>query len=111
MACSDDDVISKAACGVNDPIRDLNWLAQEVEERETNPTEDTKYCYITQAEYQGETVFVYWDCNPLIDKIIPIFDCDGNQRNGLTGSPIALDDLEGQRIIWRPPGFACNPNF
>ncbi|RKN78435.1 hypothetical protein [Ulvibacterium marinum] len=109
QSCSDDDDMIRPACGVDNPAKELSWLRTEIDNREANITEDTKYCYITQGEYEGQTVFVYWDCNPLIDKNIPVFDCDGNMLGGTPENPISLDDLENQIIIWKPALFVCEP--
>ncbi len=111
LSCSDDEDIIRSACGVDNPAKELSWLRTEIDNREANITEDTKYCYITQGEYEGQTIFVYWDCNPLIDKNIPVFDCDGNMLGGTPGNPISLDDLENQIIIWKPAIFVCEPKF
>ncbi|WP_299535073.1 hypothetical protein [Ulvibacterium sp.] len=111
LSCSNDDDVIRPACGVDNPAKELSWLRMEIDEREANVTEDTKYCYITQGEYEGQPIFVYWDCNPLIDKAIPIFNCNGEMINGTSGRPISLDDLENQIIIWRPALFVCEPGF
>jgi hypothetical protein len=111
LSCSDDEDINRPACGVDNPAKELSWLKTEIDNREANVNEDTKYCYITQGEYEGQTVFVYWDCNPLIDKNIPVFDCDGNMLGGTRENPISLDDLENQIIIWKPAIFVCEPKL
>ncbi len=111
LSCSIDNDVIRPACGVDNPAKELSWLRMEIDMRKANITEDTKYCYITQGEYEGQAVFVYWDCNPLIDKNIPIFDCDGNMLSGTPENPISLDDLENQIIIWRPALFVCEPEL
>lgn len=109
LSCSDDDAMARPACGVGNPAKELSWLKTEIDTREANITEDTKYCCSTQGEYDGRTVFVYWDCNPFIDKNIPILDCDGNILSGTPENPISLNDLENQMVIWRPVVFICEP--
>lgn len=109
QSCSDDDGMIRPACGVDNPAKELSWLRTEINNREGNITEDTKYCYITQAEFKGQTVFVYQDCNPLIDKGIPILDCDGNWIDRTEENRFALRDLENQIIIWKPAVFVCKP--
>lgn len=109
QSCSDDDDMIRPACGVDNPAKEISWLRAEIDNREANITEDTKYCYITQAEYKGQTVFVYQDCNPLIDKGIPILDCDGNWIDRTEENRFALRDLENQIIIWKPAVFVCKP--
>lgn len=108
-SCSDDDDMIRPACGVDNPVRELSWLRTEIDNREANITEDTKYCYITQGEYKGQTVFLYRDCNPLVDKGITILDCDGNWIDRTEENRFALRDLENQIIIWKPAVFVCEP--
>ncbi len=105
-------LISKESvtCSFNDPVKDLDWLRFEVEKRMANINGLTKYCYITQANLDGKPVFLYWDCNPAINKVIPIFDCLGNNLGNL-GYEINLEDLKNQTIVWQPEEFVCNPNF
>lgn len=113
FSCSDDDddlpIIS--ACGVDNPVRDLPFLRTEIAEREQNPTQDTQFCFITQGTLNGETVFVYQDCNPSINKIIPIFDCEGILLNGLDNSIISIGEVTDQVIIWQPNDFVCQVSF
>ena len=107
ISCSDNDDQTNMVCGVDDPTTELDWLKAEIDERETNPTEDTKYCYISQASYENEAVFIYYDCNPLINKIFLIHDCEGNLLNNTEESQIIFDSLEDSFIIWKPVNFAC----
>ncbi|MEM8509511.1 MAG: DUF4377 domain-containing protein [Bacteroidota bacterium] len=105
-------VLSKVPvnCGFEDPTADLEWLRFEVEQREANITEASRYCYITQAALNGSIVFVYWDCNPVVNKVIPVYDCLG-ELQGFIGDEINLEDLENQKIVWMPDIFACEPNL
>jgi len=110
FSCDTDDTVIIPACGVSNPANDLQWLRTEIEEREANPTEDTQYCYVTQGEFEGETVFAYWDCNPTINKISPVHNCEGQVLN-TTENPITINDIENQRVIWRPDDFSCTIAF
>ena len=102
-------VLSKTevVCTFEDPAIDLDWLRIEIERREINTNEQTKYCYISQAEYQGEPVFLYFDCNPLINKVIPIFDCLGKSIGFLGDGEIDQNELSDFKIVWQPDNFAC----
>lgn len=110
LSCSDDDDILLPACGVNNAIQNLEWLKAEIDRRNANPTEDMKYCYIVQAKLDGEDVFIYEDCNPLIDKAIPFFNCEGTIIN-TQDNPIGLDNLRDKMIIWKRTDFVCQVSF
>ncbi len=109
--CKDnDDIIIIPACGVVNPLQGLEWLKTEINRRNQNLSEDMKYCYIVQAEYNGETVFAYADCNPLVNKAIPVLNCEGVSPN-TQSNPIPFDDLQNKRIIWKGNNFVCEVSF
>lgn len=112
LSCSDnDDKLSiTPACGVDNPVEELAWLKSEIDNRNQRNTESMKYCYIVQGEYEGETVFVYEDCNPAINKIIPVINCEGVVIN-TDGNSIALDNIENKTIIWQGNNFVCAVDF
>jgi len=108
--CSKDDY-DLPKCKFDNAAQDLVWLKAIIDDREASPTEDMKYCYIEQAKLNRKTVFIFMDCNPLVNKAIFVIDCEGN--------PILKDDgsreltapevtLKKRKIIWRPKDFACN---
>lgn len=112
ISCTDSDDDSEATCGFGNPLMDLAWLGEEVLRREAvlqseeNPSEDMNYCFIAKAMLNGKTVIVYGDCNPVINKIIPILDCNGKILNGAD-----FNALEKMEIIWKPPIFLCDTEF
>lgn len=106
ISCSDTDDTPESSCGVSDPKLELEWLKTEITNREANLSEDSKYCYIEQADLQGQTVFIYQDCNPAINKVIPVYDCSGNQI-GLLHSDISPNSLNEGFILWKTADFAC----
>lgn len=111
-SCSDnDDKLSVTpACGVDNPIEELAWLKSEIDNRNQSNRESMKYCYIVQGEYEGETVFVYEDCDPAVNKIVPVFNCDGVVIN-TDGNSIGLDNINNKTIVWKGNNFACNTDF
>jgi len=95
------------ACTFENAVQDLAWLESEITFRESSPNEELQYCYITQANLNGNPVFIYRDCNPFVNKIDPIFNCFGEflgfiEENGIESSAI-LDE----RLVWSPNTFSC----
>lgn len=109
IACADDDD-NAVVCGVVSPLEDLSWLRTEVENRLEEDSEDLIYCYITEATYRGQTVFLYKDCNPTIFKVVPVYDCEGSFLGAL-GTQIEAEEIEEECVIWRAPGFVCLIDF
>ncbi len=108
ITCSSDNISVLPTCGVDNPSQELDWLKSEIDRRNANPSEDMKYCYIVQATLKGQDVFIYEDCNPLIDKAIFILDCEGNS---IETSDTSFADLENRNVIWKPNDFVCALSF
>jgi len=108
ISCSNnDDLPVIAACGVNNPVQELDWLKAEIERRKRNTTEDSQYCYIVQAMANEQTIFLYKDCNPLVNKIIPIKDCSGASAGFLGDENYPVERITMEEIIYRPADFNC----
>ena len=108
FSCDTDDVAVVPACGVTNPIEDLSWLRNEVARREANITEFSKFCFIVQAVANAETIFLYEDCDPLADKFIPVFDCDGTAVGRVGDENYPLEAITMREIIYRPSDFSCS---
>jgi len=102
----DNNIQSLISCGVDNVLIELDWLRQEVERRELSTSSDIRFCFITQAILNGDTVFIYQDCNPIINKTIPIFNCEGINLN-TPDNPINFNALRNQHIIWQLDDFEC----
>lgn len=99
-------------CDFDDATQDLLWLKDIIDEREVNPTEGMRYCYISQAKLKRRTVFILNDCNPAIDKAALILDCEGEPVKNEDGDTIGADEdsLKDERIIWKLDDFGCDSN-
>ena len=99
-------------CDFEDATQDLPWLKVIIDEREVNPTADMKYCYISQAELKQKTVFIFNDCNPAIDKVVFLVDCEGEPVKNKKGENVGtgVNGFKDERIIWKPVDFACDLN-
>ncbi|MDB4293564.1 hypothetical protein N9954_09175, partial [Maribacter sp.] len=90
----------------------LPWLKELIDERNANPSESMKYCYIYQAKLKRKTVFVLGDCNPQIDKTTFVLNCEGKNLQDADRRNIGVSevDLKDQKGIWQPVDFACDAN-
>lgn len=93
-------------CNVSDPIEDLPWLRERIGLIISGNQQLARYQYISMAEYRGETVFMFGNCDPLAISIFPIFNCK-NERIGALGE-IPADSLFNREIIWKTEDSACN---
>ncbi|MEK6151749.1 hypothetical protein WIW50_00725 [Flavobacteriaceae bacterium 3-367] len=112
ICCSDDDDSKdeRSACGVANILEDLDWLRDEIADREQSTSPDIQYCYITKATWNGQTVFLYEDCNPLINKVVPVLDCEGTSL-GAVGVAVDRNELSDFCTVWSPDNFACLIDF
>lgn len=112
VSCSDDDDSKgeRSACGVQNILEDLDWLRDEIAAREQSTSPDIQYCYITKAIWNEQTVFLYEDCNPLINKVVPVLDCEGTSL-GAVGVAVDHNELSDFCVVWSPDTFACLIDF
>lgn len=107
FGCNNDDVTVISACDVENPIEDLEWLRSEIQRRKNDTSADAVYCYIEQAKSDGQTIFIYNDCNPLASKVIPILNCSGTSVGFLGDENFRLNGIEERFVLFRPTDFAC----
>ncbi|MFH6604692.1 hypothetical protein ACEZ3G_14480 [Maribacter algicola] len=106
ISCSDSDDTLNTVCGTTDPIEELDWLRSEIAIRRRDVSEDAKYQYISSAEFEGQTVFLYRSCDPKANVIVPVHDCEG-QNLGEIGNEFVLDDFTNIQLLFKPLNFAC----
>ena len=99
LGCNEND--GPAVCGVENPMEDLAWIKSFIQENSGSAL--AEYSYLTQARYQGQTVFFFGSCCPFCNWAFIVQDCQGNALEG----DIRMDDLEDQKIIWKPANSVC----
>lgn len=97
----------KEICYVSNPTEELAWLKASIESLEAGNAENLKYSYYMTANLDGETVFYYGNCNPLINYTSSIQNCSGETLGSLSTLYTKLTDA---KILWQPSGSVCNFN-
>lgn len=105
FSCDKEDEEPATACGVSDPIENLQWLKQMKEEAAALG-ESSQYSYIMQAVYEGETVFYNGFCCPHCNWILTLYDCSGNAIE----KDYSISDVEKITVLWRPDNSVCEFN-
>lgn len=102
ISCEKDD--NKASinntCNVSNPAEELEWLKAEI-----NNLEGDEFSYYVMANYKGETVFFYSNCNPVIDYISVVKNCSG-ENIGYTYD--LADEITDRTILWTPENSKCH---
>mgnify|MGYP005748228407 CR=1 FL=1 len=97
------------SCGVENPSQNLPWLAERIENIEASSFPE--YFYIVEARYNGETVFLFENCCPFCNSVVPVYNCNGDllgylsEQNGIDPSKISF-----VQIAWKPSNSSCNFN-
>lgn len=110
ISCRDSDDAVMAGCGFDNPRQELPWLKEQIDIMENSDSPEVVYCYVVQGTYDNRTVFRFVDCNPVIDKAIFTFNCDGNRVDSEENF-VSRQDLKNLKIIWKPRNFACQVDF
>jgi len=100
FGCDEND--GPSVCGVQNPVEDIAWLKQLVEDSATESL--SEYAYIKQGKYKGEQVFYWGSCCPNCNWALVLRDCSGNAIEG----EYTLDDIEDQKVIWQPENSLCS---
>jgi len=105
-SCREEKLITNT-CNVVDPVTDINWLSDLIQELEQNNSDISQYFYLIQADLDGSTVFVLNNCCPFCNTTITIQDCSG-QMIGTIGKDFDIGELQHIEILWEPLDFACS---
>jgi hypothetical protein len=62
-------------CSVSNPAQDLPWLTHKIEF--ILASQDSSYFFVQQANYRGQTVFLFKDCCPYCDTQLLAYNCQG----------------------------------
>jgi hypothetical protein len=92
---------SSPLCGGEDPEKTLPWLKEM-----TDTLNTSSFCYaISRATYKNQTAFILTTCDPYVDSLPLLYDCDGNKLN------LTADDYRELKFtgviepIWRNKQF------
>ncbi|KPM30311.1 Hypothetical protein I595_3607 [Croceitalea dokdonensis DOKDO 023] len=54
----------------------------------------------------GTTVFLYRNCHPLANTVIPVLNCEGVTQ-GVLNDMILPSEIEEETLIWKNQDSAC----
>lgn len=107
IALSCDDSEPRPACAVDNPVEDLPWLADIIEEAEATEYWHN-FTYIQQAYYLNQPVFIIGNCCPNCSYIVPVYNCEGVLICYLHD---CLDGfLKHEKLIWKSEQSNCTLN-
>jgi hypothetical protein len=86
-------------------MKELEWLKSAIQNIELLSPDILKYYFVSMAKYNGETVFIVSNCDPLANSVFPVMNCAG-QKIGILGE-ISPDSLLSRQVIWKPATSVC----
>ena len=95
-------------CNVSNPIENLSWLKDKILELEQTSLYESGEIYISQANYNGNTIFIMGNCCAVCNTIVPIYNCKGESIGYIGDDTFDSTILEKDVIIWKPENFICN---
>lgn len=104
---TDNDDINNT-CNVSNPIEDLTWLKDKITELEQTSSYESGEIYISQANYNGNTIFIMGNCCAACNTIVPIYNCEGESIGYIGDNTFDTNLLNKDVIIWKPENFICN---
>jgi hypothetical protein len=105
-SCSKDELDPIQACATDNVLQDLPWLAELIEGLEQSEI-GSKYSYISQAVYEGQTVFVLQNCCPFCNSIYTVTDCAGNDLGFIGSGGIDPSTITSSEVIWKSSENTC----
>lgn len=106
LACEDEPVTANE-CFTSDPVQELAWLDTQIQNLEGSVS--SEFLYVSQNDYNDMVVFIFGNCCPYCNYIIPVYNCAvefiGNVGNGTDS--IDQSVLDDDQIIWKGEGSEC----
>ncbi|MCL6295784.1 hypothetical protein [Jejuia spongiicola] len=107
LSCNNNDDGISNTCNVANPVEDFAWLKEKVLDIEQSTQVDE--FYISQAIYEGETVFIVGNCCANCNSVLPVYNCEGERINilGCSEEFINFNILNRDTVIWNSKNFIC----
>lgn len=107
LSCDDGNLTT---CNVSDPVQDLEWIRNEIDEIEQKKDTDPfyQYRYFAKGYHEGKPVFFQSVCCPPCSSvpIVTLKDCQGHEL--LTTYDTSNGRIKFKKTIWRAEGFPCD---
>jgi len=109
LACNNSEEFNaRSACGVDNPIENLTWLKNRIEQIEQDDKVDYQYSYIKQAYFEKQDVFIYANCDPLANSVFIVYNCSGENIGFIGDEKFSFDVLKKGRVIWKTAENKCD---
>ena len=84
-------------CGAEQPEKTLPWLKGKIDVLSASPQ-----CYsISRSTYKNQTVFIVANCDPNLNSIPSLYNCDGLQLSLTTEDYQNLNFTGPIELVWK----------
>lgn len=105
FCCKKDDPEKIGPCGVKDPVNELPWLKEKIQELTKHPSyQINSEVAIFSTQYQGERVFWLWSISTAGDRSYNT--CSGEQKFIPVPTP-QNEEAQGLLNLMNTPSLAC----
>ena len=94
------------SCNVSNPLTELAWLKNIIENLEKSEPSIANYTTISMAKYNGETVFTESTCNPSVILRCTLMNCTGELLGYYYGD-INPEKVTDKKVIWKSENSNC----
>jgi hypothetical protein len=94
-------------CSVTNPTEDLPWLKEKIADMQQSDPPFAAYFFISQALYENKTVFIFGNCCPHCNTVVPVYNCQGELLFFAHERTDFQQKAKNSHIIWQPENFAC----
>jgi hypothetical protein len=92
-------------CNVANPAEDLPWLKTRIGNLVISDPNTIRYQYVQQADYNGETVFIFGNCDPMALSLFPVYTCTGAFLGNVGTVPAT--SLLNKKTLWKSQDSLC----
>ncbi|TGV01352.1 hypothetical protein [Flavivirga rizhaonensis] len=107
FSCKSDDDFNNT-CNVSNPIENLEWLREAIEELKQSSLAQTGEVYVSQTYYKYSTIFIFGNCCAVCNSVISVHNCEGKILGYIGDDTFKRSLLDKSVIIWKPENFICN---
>lgn len=105
LSCNEADDDSLSTCFESDPVAELSWLADKIDDIGTG--ELAEYFYVVRAQYGFETIFIFSNCCPFCNSVASVYDCNGEAIGYIGDGTFGFEVMEDAKLVWKPVNSKC----
>ena len=103
----DNDDNLTTTCNVSNPIEDLAWLKEQIQELEKTSLYESGEIYILQTEHDGNTIFILGNCCTACNSVSTVYNCEGEMIGYIGDDTFNFNLIENSTIIWKAENSIC----